>query len=237
MKKIISLILVVCMALSLVAVLVGCGGSAKNAWQEYLGAKGWSVPASGNIIETSEGSVGLNSNGYSLTGRLEVKGRGYGESFTATMKDKLSHTQAVDGVAGENDDDIRYIDYMLSYNSKNNTIYVEVSTYHYYSNLKEENGFIEGMDGFAFAGTGICLTLKIDLNNYFENGELTTEDITSNSDFDMTLLTRNYTGLSTQNPVYTERNTEWKSQAINNILSSIKGTLGLIDKYIEDNPV
>ena len=44
MKKIISLILVVCMALSLVAVLVGCGGSAKNAWQEYLGAKGWSVP-------------------------------------------------------------------------------------------------------------------------------------------------------------------------------------------------
>ena len=238
MKKIISLILVVCMALSLAAVLTGCGGGAKNAWQEYLGAKGWSVPAYQNEVENNNGTVAANKDGYSLTGRLEVKGRGNGESFVATMKDKMSHAKATDGVTDEKYDDIRYINYIATYGAKSNTLYVEVSAYHYYTILLgEQNGFIEGEDGFAFAGTGTCLTLKFDMKGYFANGELTAEDITENSDFDMSLLTRNYTGISTQGPVYTERNTEWKAQAMDNIIDSINETLGIIDRYIENNPV
>ena len=234
MKRLISLLLAVCMALSLVIMLAGCGGG-NNAWQEYLGAKGWNVPAYENEVETIDGIIGLNKDGYSLKGTLGVRGRGYGETFTANMLDKMSHAQATDGVTDDKYDDMRYITYLATYGAKNNTLYVEVSSYHYYTILKEDlNGMIEGEDGFGFSGT--CLTLRFDMSNYFVNGELTAEDITENSDFDMSLIARNSTGIAGDTK-YTDRNTEWDSQALDNIIHSINETVKIIEKHIKNNPV
>lgn len=236
MKKTVSLILVICMCLSLAAVLTSCVGG-KNAWQEYLGAKGWDVRSTDAQVKNESGTVGAVKDGYSLTGGLEVKGRGNGDVIVAYMKDRLSHVKAVDGVTDEKYDDIRYIDYRAYYHAKDNYLYVEVSTYQYYTtSVGEKNGEPDWKDGLAFAGTGTGVTLRIDMASYFENGVVTADDITESTDFDVSLMTRNYTGL-VGDTKYTERNTNWKTQAMDGIIASINETLKLIDDYIKDNPV
>ncbi len=233
MKKIVSLLLAVCMCLSLAFTLTGCFGGSKNAWQEYLGL-GARVTNSGIQLETKEGTVGAFNDGYSLTGILNIEGAGEG-SLSATMKDRRSHREAVDGISGTSDD-MKYLDYRVVYNKKTNVLYVEVDTYQYYTQSYERTpGNIDWMDGFGFM-SGVCLTLKFDMAGYFENGEVTTGDVTENSDFDMECLGRNYNGVIATAPVYTERNTNWKSQAMDAIIASINETLDLIDNYIKDNP-
>lgn len=228
MKKLVSLLLAVCMCISFAVTLTGCG--AKNAWQEYLG----NVVFKSDEIKMEEGAVGANKDGYLLKGTLEVAGDGSSQSITANMRDQSSHEKATDGIS--NYDDYRYIEYQVFYNFKSNTLSVEVGTYQYYTlSFKDKNGKTDWKDGFGFTGTGTCLTLRFDMTGYFENGELTADDITENSDFNMDILTTDYKGIAESK--YTERNTEWKSQTMNGIISSINETVKLIDDYLKDNPV
>ena len=52
----------------------------------------------------------------------------------------------------------------------------------------------------------------------------------------MDILSTDYKGVALESK-YTERNTEWKSQAMDGIISSINETVKLIDDYLKDNPV
>lgn len=234
MKKLVSMLLAVCMCFSIAFVFTSCLGG-KNAWQEYLGAKGWSVSKTEALVEKTEGRVGALSDGYSLTGGLDVKGRGNGESIYAVMKHRESHLKATDGVTDY--DDYRYIDYSVSYNAKSNKIYVDVVLYSYFTtSVGEKNGEPDWKDGFAYlnSGTGSFLTLTLDMSSYFKNGKLTAADITENSGFN-TDFSRNYTGL-VGDTAYTERNAQWETQTMDAIMGSINETLALIDGYIKANP-
>lgn len=229
MKKLVSILLSVCMCISLAVTLTGCG--AKNTWQEYLG----NVVYKSDEIKLEEGAVGANKDGYLLKGSIEVKGDGSGQAITARMRDQSSHEEAVDGISDY--DDYRYIEYYVHYNAKENTMYAEISTYQYYTlSFEKKSGETDWKDGFGFTGSGTCLTLKFDMTGYFENGELTADDITDNSGFNMDILSTDYKGVALESK-YTERNTEWKSQAMDGIISSINETVKLIDDYLKDNPV
>ena len=225
MKRFISLLLAVCMCISLAVMLTGCG--AKNAWQEYLSA----VVYKKEEIKKQEGTVGANSDGYLLKGTLEVMGDGSGQLIKiSTMRDQKSHKEAVDGISEY--DDYRFIEYMVSYNMKSNILYVEVSTYQYYT--LSVNNKTDWKDGFGFTSSGTCITLKFDMAGYFENGELTADDITENSGFNMDILTTDYKGITDSK--YTDRNTKWEEQTMDAILESINETVNLIDDFLEANP-
>ena len=231
MKKLVSLLLAVSICLSMVFMLTGCFGG-KNAWQSYLGAKGWNVSKANAPIVKNNGTVGAVSDGYSFNGALSIQGRGNGEFIEASAIHKESHISATDGVTDEQYDDYLLIDYMMTYSSKKNTLYVEVVNYYYHttSSGTEADGSPKWLDGYYYvsqAGGECFINMTFDMAGYFANGELTEEDITKEGEFDTEGI-RNKMGITAGTP-YTERNTNWDTQAFASILRSVNDFADLID--------
>ncbi len=239
MKKLVSLLLTVCICLLLVFALVGCAGE-KNAWQSYLGAKGWNVSKTEAPVERNVGIVGANSDGYSFKGGLSIQGRGNGEFIEASAIHKESHISATDGVTDTKYDDYLLIDYMMSFNSKKNTLYVNVANYYYYTTSVgvEVDGDPDWRDGYYYNSDGYgssFIDMTFDMSGYFANGELTVEDISREGEFDAEAI-RNKTGIAGDVP-YTERNAAWDTQALESIIRSVNDFAALIDAYMKANPV
>lgn len=233
MKKLLSFALILCMCFSLSFTLTGCGGE-QNAYQEYLKSFSWDLNGEELKKETGEIRNDYVSDGYSLTGYLTLKGKGYGETFNAGMTEKESKP-----IIDDNDDYYCVFSYNVNYEAKTNILEVFLSSYSYNTLAVEStNGGYTWKDGFGFTypdkGTG--LALSFDMSKYFEDGTLTVEDATITSDFDMSCISTNRKGIDDPDHTYTERNSEWKTEAMERLLNSVNETLALIDAYIVANP-
>lgn len=234
MKRVVSLMLVVCLCLSLAFTLTSCfGGGEKNAWQEYLLAKGWN---STYQLESETGTVAGNNNGYSLTGLLKVNGRGYGESFRAEMMEKCTKLNATDGLS-ENDE-YRYIKYDLGYSCDDNVLYLNVTGYMYQTDSCGDDLSFDWADGIRFINSEkFSVQAEFDMSKYFENGTLALEDATITEDFEIADASDDLNGLTGLEEAYSQRNAQWKSQAWNSIIASVNKTIELMEAHMESNPV
>ena len=99
------------------------------------------------------------------------------------------------------------------------------------SSQKSEDSY-EWTDGFSLNATrSETLNFEFDINKYFENGKLTADDAIGELSIDASKVSSDKLGLDSKK--YTERNPEWESKVIDDILELVNELLGEFDKIVE----
>ena len=244
MKKLISILLTVCICFSLGTVLTACNGvgGVDNPYANFL-----SSFHQNNGTEYFEDSTGVGSK-EQVSDYTSVNCSVY---FYGTKGPRNSlhvqinnATETFTNEPGPTDDVNFFMRGVIRYTANSNTLTVIINNFGYntYSAEKIVNNKTqyEWKDGFAFNpasdGTGVkeILILEYDISKYFENGSLEVADATVTKDFDMQYLTDDCKGMIDTEHTYTERNPEWKATAMTHINSRVNAILEGLDALIEE---
>lgn len=230
MKRICSLVLILCLCLSAMTVLTACGDSGeKNAYQQFIkkvknnnDVKEWMPDKEvGNFNPDS-----IGNSGYKLNGEMHCSKSSSKESFTVFMKESFQK-------APESNRAAYYysINYTLEYSAKENQLTAYPTYYQVFEGASEdEKGKVTWTDGCYYGQSERTLyRLSFDMSKYFANGSLTLEDATVVTDVDASTITRNQ---KIGDKTYTERYPEWESELKANFIVAINEALGMIDAYI-----
>lgn len=229
MKKTLSVILIITMFLSLCVALSSCGGD-DNPYQQYLKeyASGKTFNLSkeeGQYSSTTSPAAHLKRIGELRAG---VNGNG---KFYADIDD-------TEIVPRSNDDDTE--DYrirrgiLLSYDRRDTVLKVFVFGYSYecVSAPKGEDSY-QWTDGMSLnLSRTEMLTYEFDINKYFENGKLTAADAIGELKIDASKVSIDTVGMDSKK--YTERNPEWETKVIDDVLDLVNDILGEIDAIVAE---
>ncbi len=225
MKKLLSIVLVLCTCLSLCAVLSSCGE--KTPYEEYFkshGAKDFKVLKTEGESKTDE-----VTDYYELKGDLRIPSNGV-YSFKATE---------ITREAGTVDSENKVVLHLV-YDFRDDIlkVYVEEYTHREVAVVKGNLSYYEWVDGYKFVSdttdndAKLPLTkFEFDINKYFENGKLTADDANAELELDASYIVEDSKGLVLFN--YTERNADWEEKALADILDTVNAMLAEIDACIE----
>ena len=226
MKKIVSLLLVLCTCLALCVALSSCGKD--NAYQAFI---------KDNFddefeIEKIEGvsKKDIVTDYYKLEGDLSVTTKGI----------MSADVQETTRVAGDDEHEIN-VKLYVRYDMRDTVVEVVVEKYSYSSEAirNPKKDYYEWKDGFNFEtpknSDGAILTrFKFDINTYFENGKLTVADAEEAMTLDANGIVKDLSWPTTEDP-YTERNTDWEKEALEHIMNTVNATLAEMDAILEKN--
>ena len=243
MKKLLSIVLALCICLTFGALLTGCigGGGVDNPYANFLSSyhqnshsedfeatTGQYVQDYVNDNTVTKGNV----NFYGTKGAKNSFGV-YAYSVSETFKNE----------PGPSDDVHAFMDFVILYRADSNTLTVKINRFVYstWSYEKESSHQkYDWKDGFAFNppydGTGSkdILILEYDVSKYFANDGFVPADASTKQDFDMNYLTEDHKGVIDTEHTFTERNANWKDLAIKHITSRVNATLNAVDDVIAE---
>ena len=227
MKRIISLVLALVTCLSVCFALGSCGGS-KNPYQEYLKNHG-----SGKTYNVNEGTANPSlkdvEDNYYRAYEIDVETSG------------KFYVEARDGVIASRDNNENKQDYSISremavfYDMRDTVLKVNLYRYNFstisYKGKPTDN--YKWSDGFSYNPTRSSpVVLTFDIAKYFENGKLTVEDSLQTLSLDTKYIDDDKKG--TDDKTYTERNPEWETKLVEDILFTVNDILSEIDKIVEN---
>ncbi len=220
MKKLLAIILAICTCLSLCVMLASCGAE-DNPYQAYAKKNGHKSTVTIDVKEGISADSDLATDYYSLYGKFDLgTDRNYNIEVTEIKRAKD------EGEAKHNQTRIYFNIY---YNTREEKLIVTLRNYTY--NMNSETGMNKWNDGYSytsFDGTSYTTEFTLDINKYFENGELKAEDALEPMTLDESRLS------DSTNYIRDNSDWDWKAIAIEDILDAVNKTLSEVDKIIAE---